>query len=148
MAPIKEWFGGYNVIFNWIEEKYGYDALEQYWRFIAESCFGDIKGISDGNELTGLKDYYECTFAKDDGEYVSEIIDGKLTFEIKKCPDYQFMLSSSNPYFKPIKNYCRHHEVINSVIAEKAGCSFCMTECNNNGACKWIFEKKFEKGIE
>jgi len=142
MAPIKEWFGAYNIIYNWFEEKYGYSALEEYWRFIADNCFGDIVKKFSEEGLKGIKEYYEHTFDLDQGEYVSRLNEDSLTIRVEKCPDYDFMKSSDNPFFKPIKNYCKHHEIINSVIAQRSGYTFCMEECDSNGKCKWTFKKQ------
>lgn len=141
MAPIKEWFGCYNIIFSWFEEKYGYKALEEYWQFIAASCFDETIEYFRKEGLKGINDYFESIFSADGGEVRSNLANGKLVFEIEKCPDYDFLQSSDNPHFKPIKHYCRHHEIINSILAKQSGHRFCMTECSNNGRCKWEFVK-------
>jgi hypothetical protein len=141
MAPIKEWFGGYNVIFNWFELNYGYSALEEYWKYIAQNCFEEVIEKFKNGGLTAIKDYYEYTFGLDEGECKTSLENGKLTIEVVKCPDYEFMKSSSNPNFIPIKNYCKHHEIINGVLAKESGHLFCMEECDSNGRCKWAFKK-------
>ncbi|NJD02893.1 MAG: hypothetical protein FIA99_09955 [Ruminiclostridium sp.] len=146
MAPIKEWFGVYNIIFNWFEEKYGSQALEEYWRHIAENCYQDVIELFKRNGLEGIKQYMEETISLDDGEYVSSLEDSKVTFKVKKCPDYRFLSSSSNPFFKPVKSYCKHHAVINSFIAEKSGFDFHMEECDDSGGCKWVFKKQTTEG--
>ena len=141
MAPIKEWFGLYNVIFGWFESKYGSKALEEYYRYLAENCFDDVIEKFRIHGLQGIKDYYEHTFDIDQGEYDSEMLEDEFLFTVKKCPDYQFMLSSENQYFKPMKNYCKHHEIINSVICENSGHCFRMLECDGKGECRWSFRR-------
>lgn len=145
MAPIKEWFGLYNVIFNWFEEKYGGKALEEYWRHIASSCYGEVEEDFREKGLKQIRDYFNAVFERDSGEYLSELKEDRLIYRVVKCPDYDFMNSSENPYFHPIKDYCRHHEVINSVLAEKAGYSFRMTGCSGQGQCTWEVEKCGDK---
>lgn len=142
MAPIREWFGTYNIMYKWFEQKHGVKALEEYWRFIAETCFNEVVDQFNRCGIEGISDYLSETFDKDGGQYISTIEKDSLIFEVTKCPDYDFMKSATNSKFKPIDDYCKHHEVINSVLAAKAGYSFCMTECNHNGQCKWVFEKK------
>jgi|LSQX01.1.fsa_nt_gb hypothetical protein len=142
MAPIKEWFGLYNVIYNWLEKNYGYNALEEYWEFMTENCFKGVAEKFKDDGLCAIKDYYEHTFSLDDGACSSCLEDEKLTIEVTKCPDYEFMKSSPNPHFVPIKSYCKHHEVMNRILAEKSGHTFCMRECDNKGHCIWIFTKK------
>ncbi|HOJ11703.1 MAG TPA: hypothetical protein PK733_14060 [Clostridiales bacterium] len=142
MAPIKEWFGLYNVIYNWFEKNYGYEALEEYWMFIAENCFEDVVEKFKDEGLDGIRGYYEHIFNLDEGECKTYLENGKLTIEVNKCPDYEFMKSSPNPHFVPIKSYCKHHEVMNNILADKSGHTFCMCQCDNNGHCKWMFTKK------
>jgi len=142
MAPIKEWFGLYNVMYNWFEKKYGYKALNEYWSYITESCFDKVVEDFKKGGLESIKDYYEHTFRLDNGKCKAYLENEKLTIEVTKCPDYEFMKSSSNAHFVPIENYCKHHEVMNNILAEKSGHSFCMCECDNDGYCKWSFSKK------
>lgn len=142
MAPIKEWFGIYSIIFDWFEERYGYDALVEYWKFIADSCFPEtVKAFKDKG-LEGIREYVEETFQKDGGRFLSKPGEGYFEFEVTECPDYAFFHSSGNRAFAPHEYYCKHHEVINSVLSEKSGFSFHMTECDNNGRCKWVFKEK------
>ena len=31
MAAIREWYSGYSIIYNWFEDNYGKQELEDYW---------------------------------------------------------------------------------------------------------------------
>ena len=93
MAPIKEWFGAYNVIYNWFERNYGYSALEEYWKYIAQNCFEEVVEKFKNGGLNAIKDYYEHTFGLDEGECGTCLENGSLTIEVVKCPDYEFMRS-------------------------------------------------------
>ena len=145
MAAIKEWFGAYNVIFNWIDKKYGYNALEDYWKHLAETCFNDVIEKFKIEGIECMEQYFKHAFDMDDGQYLTKLEGNKLIFEVVKCPDYEFMESSKNKYFKPVNKYCKHHEIINSIIAYKSGYEFQMTECDNNGKCKWTFKRRNEE---
>lgn len=142
MAPIKEWFGLYNVAFKWIEEKYGYDELVKYWRFIAESCYAETVEIFKSEGLQGIRNYFEKTFELDDGKILSSINGNSLEIEVTVCPDYAFFDLTDNPYFKPENKYCEHHRIINEYLAEKSGYAFEMPFCDCKGKCKWKFIKK------
>lgn len=147
MAPIKEWFGVYNVIYNWFEKKYGYSELENYWKYIADACYGENVEIFRKKGLKGIKEYFESVFMLDDGEIKCCLEDGRrMELQIVKCPDHEFFKSSENKYFKPIKSYCMHHAVINARLAEKSGYKFRMPECDCKGKCKWVFEAEEQNG--
>lgn len=145
MSAIKEWYGAYNVIFNWFKENYGKKALEEYWKFIANSCYDETIEKFKNEGLDGIKEYFEDIFDKDGGKYNSNLKDNKLVFEVVDCPAYSFMKNSDNPYFEPIEEYCEHHQVINSILAKKSGHKFEMVECDNNGHCKWVFKNEASK---
>ncbi len=142
MAPIKEWFGAYNVIFRWFEKNYDKEALTEYWKFLAENCFQETVERFKKGGLDEIDNYFRETFEIDGGEYVSSFSENILLCEIKKCPDHDFMKSSDNPCFKPIEDYCGHHDIINSVIAQRAGFTFRMLECSGKGQCRWMFQKQ------
>ena len=42
MAPIREWYGGYSIIYRWFEKKFGEDALYEYWHFVAKEVYSDL----------------------------------------------------------------------------------------------------------
>jgi hypothetical protein len=141
MAPIKEWFGTNNVIYRWFLEKYGEEGLELYWKYIAGTCFEETVAQFRKEGLSGIDDYFRFIFNRDGGAVKSTLAEDCLLFEVLQCPDYTFMDGSDNPNFKPIRDYCGHHRVINKILAEKAGFDFKMAECDGAGHCKWIFNK-------
>lgn len=141
MSAIQEWYGAYNVIFNWFKENYGKDDLVEYWKFIANSCYGETIEKFRNEGLEGIEEYFSEIFDKDGGTYKTKLEENKLVFEVLKCPAYNFMKNSDNPHFEPIAEYCEHHQVINSILAEKSGFKFEIAECNNDGYCKWVFKQ-------
>jgi len=141
MAAIKEWFGGFNVIFNWIEKQFGPAALEAYWRHIAATCYTEVIAKFKSEGLDGVRDYFEDIFKKDGGLIETTRQPGCLTIKVIKCPAFMFMNTSDNPCFVPIKNYCRHDEIINARLAQQSGLNFRMTACTHHGQCTWEFAK-------
>lgn len=103
MAAIKEWFGGFNVIFNWIEKQFGHAALEAYWRHIAATCYTDVIAQFKRAGLEGVQDYFEDIFKKDGGLIETTRQPRSLTIKIVQCPAFMFMRNSPNHYFAPIK---------------------------------------------
>jgi len=141
MAAIKEWFGAFNVIFNWFEKQFGREALEAYWRHIADTCYDDVVKKFQGEGLAGVRDYFEDIFRKDGGKLETSLQDKRLTIRIIQCPAFMFMNDSDNPHFVPIKDYCRHDAIVNERLAQKSGLAFRMTACTHHGQCEWEFTK-------
>lgn len=139
MAAIKEWFGAYNVIFNWFKQNYGNNAFDEYCRHIGSTCYEYVIKRFKREKLEGIKRYYQELFNKDEGKIECYMEDKKLTINIIECPAYAFLKSSSNPYFAPTDSLCKFDLIINKIIAEKSGFDFSMDECNKDGKCKWVF---------
>lgn len=140
MAPIKEWYGAYNVIFNWFEKNFGNEGLLKYWEYIGGSCYGEAIELFRREGLRGVKKYFEEEFLKEETAVCARLEENSLLIEIRECPAYRFMNESKNPYFVPREDYCRHDEVINGILSEKSGLKFTMLECDKRGGCRWLFE--------
>ena len=141
MAAIKEWFGLYNVMFNWFEKNHGERGFEAYTRHIANTCYPDVIDSFKKGGLEAVKTYYEDLFHKDDGQIDAYIVDNVLTISVNKCPAYHFMRNSANPYFMPTQKVCRFDEIINSVLASKSGLDFEQKYTDHNSKCIWEFKK-------
>ncbi len=119
MAPIKEWYGAYNVIFNWFEKNFGKEGLVKYWQHIGRTCCAEVIETFKGEGLAGVKKYFEGEFSKEGAEITASLEGEKLFIDIKKCPAYEFMNESDNPYFTPRRDYCGHDEAVNTILARE-----------------------------
>ena len=92
MAPIKEWYGLYNVIFNWCEKNFGKEGLVKYWQHIGRTCYAEVIETFRREGLDGVKEYSEGEFTKEGVEITSSLEEEKLFIDIKNCPAYAFMI--------------------------------------------------------
>jgi hypothetical protein len=141
MAAIKEWFGLYNIMYDWFEKNYGYQELEEYWRFVARTCYTKLAAEFKEKGPGYVKDYYEMIFAEDGGKAVGTVCKDEVTIEVLESPDIKWMKAFDNPAFKPVPYYFNHYEVIFGEIAQMAGLDFKMLSIRKNGKCKWTFSK-------
>ena len=142
MAAIKEWFGLYNIMYDWFEKKYGYQELEEYWSYIARSCYADlaVKFREKGPEY--IRDYYESIFLADGGKAKGVVHGNEVVVEVLESPDIKWMQAFDNPNFKTVPYYFNHYEVIFREIAKMAGIEFDMLENREDGKCRWAFRNK------
>jgi len=141
LAAIKEWFGLYNVIFNWFEKNHGEKGFMAYAAHIANTCYPEVIEDFKRGGLEAVKAYYEDLFHKDDGQIDSYIVDDVLTISVNKCPAYNFMKNSPNPHFIPTQKVCRFDEIVNGTLAAKSGMVFEQKYTGHNGKCIWEFKK-------
>lgn len=139
MAAIKEWFGLYNIMYDWIEKRFGYNELEGYWKFIAISCYADLAKKFKEKGPDYISDYFKNYFLSDEGKVKVTVDKGAIVMEVIESPDIKWMQAFDNPNFKTVPYYFNHYEVIFGEIAKMAGIEFEMLEKRDNGKCKWVF---------
>ncbi|MPN46745.1 hypothetical protein SDC9_194343 [bioreactor metagenome] len=72
MAAIREWYGGYSIIYRWFEKKFGEDALYEYWHYIAGEVYSELaKKFSDGGPAF-IASYFAEIILEDEGKMVVE----------------------------------------------------------------------------
>src|SRR5690554_5903970 len=126
LAACKEWYALYNIIFNWMQLKYGYNEFYEYIKTITHSCFGSqINEIRLGG-LCAIKEYYCSLFDEDGTDYLLEESENQLCFTINKCIEYEVI--GDFPYLNgnACKHYCRHHLLMNEVLILGSGIKFDM----------------------
>jgi len=117
MAAIKEWFGLYNIIYDWFEKNYGYQKLEEYWKYIARSCYSSLAAEFRDKGPEYVRDYFETIFEKDGGQAIGTVRKGRVTVEVLESPDVRWLKAFDNPAFKIVPYYFNHYEVIFGEIA-------------------------------
>ncbi|MCE5255711.1 MAG: hypothetical protein LLF89_02565 [Spirochaetaceae bacterium] len=137
MAAIKEWFGLYNVILNWIKTNWGEGAMEDYSRHIAHSCFKEEIGAIRSGGLKEIESRLVCPMRKDGGMVDAESTASQCIICVRKCPSLQFNSISANPNFKNMKDSCEFDFCVNEVIAQECGLVF-KGEMLDDG-CRWFF---------
>ena len=145
MAAIREWYGGYNIIYNWFEKNYGYDALQEYWHYLAKEVYQPLLTETFEKGPEAIAKYFHEIIEEDEGTVETEVTGNSVTVEIKECPDYiwqhyfsdmPFGIADSN------EHYYRSYEVIYGDIAEMTGYQFEMLQFSTVGKLKFSFTKK------
>lgn len=142
MAAIREWFGLYNIIYDWFERNCGYPELEEYWRNIARNCYADLAVRFREKGPDYVKEYFEGIFQEDGGQAASVVGGDDVTIEVLESPDVKWMQAFDNPHFKTVPYYFNHYEIIFGEIARMAGLEFEMLKKGEDGLCKWRFCRK------
>ncbi|HHW31693.1 MAG TPA: hypothetical protein GXX20_08500 [Clostridiaceae bacterium] len=144
MAPSRDWYIAYNVIFNWFTAQYGVEGFDEYILEITKRCYPELIQKIKETGLEGIRDYYVDVFNTDGTTYSMKEDEESLTFEIEDCIDYQIMSESDMSCARPCLHYCRHHEIMNTYFAQLCNCEFSMAYCNGKGQCRWIFKRGSE----
>lgn len=142
MSAVKEWFGGYNTIFRYIREKYGEEELDSYLCYIADEANSDISEKIKAGTLVEAADWFAGNFKKDGAGIDVTDKDASTIIVVNHCAAYDFMNSSTNPYFKPDPGFCDCCVKLNKRICANAGIGLDVADVTKTGKCRWIFTKE------
>ena len=142
MAAIREWYSGYSIIYNWFEDRYGNQALEDYWHFIAKEVYSDLAEAFQKGGLPYIRGYFQEIIEEDDGKVRFDQTENSLTVEILECPDYIWQKAYLEIGGMPRENYYRSYETIYGDVAKMAGMDFELLRYDRDGRLKFKFTEK------
>ncbi|HHV62659.1 MAG TPA: hypothetical protein GXX51_08485 [Firmicutes bacterium] len=125
----KDFYGGLSLAFEFIEKELGYDALEEYWRRVARTCYRPLIEKLRKEGLPALEEYLRGVFEPQasrgpgqngTGEPDFEITrtGDELILKINRCPALSHMREAGYPIHY---RYCEHTRVVNETICKEAG---------------------------
>lgn len=141
MAPIREWYGGYTILYNWFEDRYGYEELQKYWKYIADEIYTELGEKFKEGGLLYIRDYFRDIIEEDEGSVEFKLSDDSLIVDIIECPDNKWQKFYDAGYSIGRENYYRSYEVIYSETAKKAGFEFKVLRYDPTGKLKFEFSK-------
>lgn len=141
MSAIREWYGLYNIMYNWIEENYGYKDLEDYWKYVADEVYSDLAESFKEKGLTYIRDYFKKIIEVDEGVVNFDLIEDKIVVDIIESPDYKWQKFFYNSKFLPGPNYFKSYDVIYGEVAKKAGFRYELLRYDPCGNLKFSFTK-------
>lgn len=144
MAAIREWYGLYGIIYNWFEDQYGYGALEEYWRYIAETVYPEVAADFREMGFPYIAEYFAGIMEADEGKATISVAENAVTIDIQECPDAIWQKFHDNGYFMPRDHYYKSYEVIYGTVARMAGLRFEMLRYDPHGRLKFAFTREVE----
>lgn len=142
MAAIREWYGGYSIIYRWFEDNYGYPELVRYWHYIAREIYAPLAEKFRSGGPAYIQRYFEEIIREDEGEVECTIDGGGATVEILNCPDRIWQKHYDQGFSMPRDNYYRSYEVIYGDVAQMAGYDFELLRYDPEGRLKFRFARR------
>ncbi len=129
-----------NAIFRHIHDRYGKEALVEYWRTMAEEYYrGRIETWKSG-ELAAVAADWRAYFAEEPQADVEVALrKNEVELVVRTCPAIKHLQDHSRsivPYF------CEHCDHTCGAMAERAGLEF--ERSGGMGSCRQRFIKKAE----
>ncbi len=83
----KDFHGALSCVFQFLDEKYGKKALEEYLHQVGENLYRDLMKEIKMKGLVALEEHWRHIFTIEGGEFEIDRRDDKeITLIVKKCP--------------------------------------------------------------
>lgn len=136
----KDFHGIVSYLIKYLKENYGEENMEEFFKESAIYIYKPLIDRIKKNGLEEIKKHLEITFSKEDGIFDFDYSDGKLVFNVIKCPAIWQMKYKK---FEIDKDFCKAStEIVNTVIAKKCGYKFKVEYDQTNGRCVQKFWKE------
>ncbi|MEG1524798.1 MAG: hypothetical protein RRZ24_06160 [Clostridia bacterium] len=142
MAAIREWYGGYSIIYRWFEDNFGYEGLVDYWHYIAKEVYSELAEEFRRGGLPYIRNYFQEIIEADEGRVQFEQTEGALAVDILESPDYIWQMHYDQGYSMPRDHYYKSYETIYGDVAAMAGMGFEMLRYDKDGKLKFQFTKR------
>lgn len=142
MAAIREWYSGYSIIYNWFEDNYGEQELEDYWHYIAKEVYTGLAEEFKKGGLLYIRNYFKEIIEEDNGSVQFEEAENTIVVEILEAPDYIWQKEYIEIGGMPRDNYYRSYEVIYGDVAKMADMEFKLLKYDTEGRLKFMFADK------
>jgi len=145
MAAIREWYGGYNIIYNWFKRNYGVEELQNYWHYLADEVYKPMLTDRFKKGTQDIADYFHEIIEADEGKVETEVTDNEVTIDIKECPDYiwqHYYADMPCGIADDNKEYYKSYITIYGDVADAAGYDFEELKFSTDGKLKFRFKKR------
>lgn len=124
-----------NATFRFILDKYGEQALIDYWRAMGEEYYATLAVRFREGGLEEVERYWREFFANEPGGAVEvSKHEGAIIVDVKVCPAIRWLRDNGRAV---VPQYCRHCHHVSTAISERAGLTFKLE--GGGGSCTQTF---------
>lgn len=136
----KDFHGILNLLFDYIDESYGEEALFKMYSDIIKETYEPLINEIRATGLSAIEEHYKSIMKLEDGEHTAEYGNGTLTITVHRCPAVEHIKKNRAPISK---HFCRISTVlVNEVIGDKTGYNCSVDYDQENGACTQVWEER------
>lgn len=122
MISCVDFIPAYSILFQYIEEKEGYEGVERYWEYISDEYVETSLGKEvRENGLKGCWNYWSHSLNEEAADFTMEYDpeEGTFSIDMHHCPSKGKLLGLK--HMKPYEHYCNHCPTLYSRVLEKYG---------------------------
>jgi hypothetical protein len=132
----RDFHGALSIGFQYVKERYGLEALYEYWRRIAINCYEPLIDKLSNQGLEALEEHWGRVFGLEGGEYKLFYRGDTLILEVGRCPAIAHLQRKGFPI---AEDFCEHTVFINRELCRQAGFETHCTFEQAKGICRQEF---------
>ena len=131
----------YNEFFIFLEEKHGTRAVEDYWRYVADTTFDEPRRIIKEEGLEGVYKYLNETWKEEGDVFEISRDERSVTVAVHDCSSVRKLHSTK--HIKPYSDYCRHCLIMYQRLFGDLGYDFQVEILDpDRGACRMYITRR------
>lgn len=128
----KDFHGALSCSFQYVKDKYGVGALEEYWRRIARHCYRPLLTQMESGGLQTFAEHWDKIFKLEGGHFRLYFQGEKFVLEVERCPAIAHLQGRRYPI---AQDFCRHCAIINEEICRQGGFASSCEPRQEEGKC-------------
>ena len=141
MISCTEFIMAYNELFKFLEERYGKEAVKDFWIGISDNFLHNLNKLVAEKGIQGMKEYWTHTLGEEGAKYRLSTTEHEFVMDIYECPSIGIL--RRNRHIKRYPDYCKHCDILYRRVIERYGftCNYEYID-ENLGKCRLTVRKK------
>jgi hypothetical protein len=143
MISCTEFIAVYNELFNFLEEKKGAGAVNNFWISLSDNFLHELRNAAETRGLVGCFEYWSRTLSEEAADIKMSLNEAEncFTIQMRNCPS-RGRLNNSN-HVKTYPDYCKHCDVLYRRVLEPLGFKYEIDLSESDKAkCKITIKKE------
>ena len=144
MISCTEFIPAYSELFKFLESRGGRKAVQDFWEYLSDTFFGNLKRLVEQKGLRGCWLYWNHTLNEEAAGFTMELDEeaGELKTIMHHCPSKGRLLEYK--HIEPYYDYCGHCNMLYRRILEPLGYEYIFdsSECDKAKCTLIIRDKK------
>ena len=151
MISCTEFIPAYSELFKFLETRGGKQAVEDFWKHLADRFLGNLRSDVEQHGLRGCWLYWSHTLNEEAADFTMELDyeagefeAGEFRITMHHCPSMGRLLELK--HVEPYHDYCRHCEVLYQSVLAPLGYDYAIDLSNCQLAQCSIVVRKRQQG--
>ena len=140
MISCIEFIWAYNELFKFLHERYGKQAVIDFWIGISDEFLGNLDALVAEKGIQGMYEYWHHTLEEEGAEYAMTVKEDRFVIDMHECPSVKLLNEGPSSKYT---DYCEHCRWLYPRIIERYGFEArCDIIDADQGACRLSVRRK------